>query len=165
MFSENLGLEESRGSQAEPSSSSPLGIHIHPECPLGSQAEPARPHLLPPARRPCFISDPSVTGLPQLSLRSARELDHVSPIFKPTNQPIPNRILTASTYLLALSSLNSLFKRAVEEFLLWHNGIGSTRMPLQHQDAGSTPAWRSGLKDPALPQLKHRSQLWPRSNA
>ena len=25
-------------------------------------------------------------------------------------------------------------------------------------------AWHSGLKDPLLPQLQHRSQLWPRSN-
>jgi len=38
---------------------------------------------------------------------------------------------------------------------------------LQLQDAGSIPASHGGLKDPALPQLCHRSQLqlasdpWP----
>ena len=37
-------------------------------------------------------------------------------------------------------------------------------VPLQFQDTGSSPQFpgHSGLKDPALPQLKCRSQLWLR---
>ena len=32
------------------------------------------------------------------------------------------------------------------------------------QDAGSILGWHRGLKDPALPQRRHRSQLWLRSD-
>ena len=36
--------------------------------------------------------------------------------------------------------------------------------PVAVEMRGRSAAWRSGLKDPALLQLRHRSQLWLRFN-
>ena len=49
------------------------------------------------------------------------------------------------------------WKMALVEFLLWHNGIS---VSVQCQVSDLIPAWNSGLKDPVLPQLQCRSQLW-----
>lgn len=50
-----------------------------------------------------------------------------------------------------------IIKNNLQELLLWHKGIGSiSAAPGQLIDP-----WHSGLKDPALPQRQHRSQLIP----
>ena len=48
-----------------------------------------------------------------------------------------------------------------EEVPLWPSGLMAS---LQHQDAGSRPRPAQWVKDPQLPKLQCRSQLWLRSD-
>ena len=59
-------------------------------------------------------------------------------------------------------------KNLLKEFLLWHSGLRTWLQQVGSPQRGRfIPAWHSGLKDPALPQLWHRLQpqlrlnLWP----
>ena len=46
-----------------------------------------------------------------------------------------------------------------------HCGTVGQMASLQRQGADSIPAWHSGLKDPALLQLRRRSQMQLKSNS
>ena len=103
-----------------------------------------------------------ITSFIGSSLEAHQVKDPVLSLLWCMTQEIPHAVIVAYIYIYiyiwnVIISYISVKRRHFQEFLLWCNRIGAS---LQCWDEVSIPSLTQCVKDMALPQLWHRSQLW-----